>query len=67
VSGEIYQGTDDKVYGTKFVYCVQHCRVHETGWCTVAVVDKIALLSETLEEAAKEWGLKSYWLLKVKQ
>lgn len=67
MSGEIYQGTDDKVYGTKFVYCIPHCAVHGTGWCTVPVVDKIALLSETEKEAEKEWDLKSYWLLKVKK
>lgn len=67
MSGEIYQGTDDKVYGTKFVYCTQHCRVHDTGWCTVPVVDKIALLSETLEEAEKEWDLKQIWLPKERE
>lgn len=59
---EIYYGTDDKVYGTKFVYCTQHMRVHETGWCTVSVVDKIPLLSDTLQEAVKEWEIKRVWL-----
>lgn len=59
-----YWNTDDRVYGTQFVYCTQHCRVHETGWCTVAVVDKIALLSKTLKEAEEEWALKSIWLSK---
>lgn len=55
---EPYWNTDDKVYGTQFVYCIQHCRVHETGWCTVAAVDKIALLSTTQKDAEMEWDLK---------
>lgn len=63
---EIYYRTDDKVYGTKFVYCAQHMRVHETGWCTVNVLDKIPLLSQTLEEANMEWELKKKWLSKEK-
>lgn len=66
MSPEAYYGTDDKVYGTKFVYCTQHRRVHETGWCTVNVVDKIALLSATLEDAKVEWELKKTWLPKEK-
>lgn len=51
-------GNDDKVYGTKYVYCSQHCRVHDTGWCTVSNLDKIPLLAETPEEAEKEWRMK---------
>lgn len=53
-----YWNTDDRVYGTEFVYCIQHCRIHGTGWCTVAVVDKIPLLSKTANEAEVEWDLK---------
>lgn len=67
MSSEIYQGTDDKVYGTKFVYCTQHCRIHETGWCTVPVVQKIPLLSQTEPEAREEWDLKRFWLPKEKK
>lgn len=63
----VYYGTDDKVYGTKFVYCTQHCRVHETGWCTVSVVDKIPLLSQTAKEAEEEWDRKKLWLPKEKK
>jgi hypothetical protein len=61
-----YFETDDKVYGTKFVYCSQHMRIHETGWCLVSVVDKIPLLSETAEEASQEWELKKQWLPREK-
>lgn len=53
-----YQTTDDTIYKTKFVYCIQHCRVHETGWCTVSAVEKIPLLSQTALEAQEEWELK---------
>lgn len=61
-----YWRTDDTVYGTKYVYCTQHCRVHDTGWCTVAVVDKIPLLSKTAVEAQEEWDRKAMWLSKGK-
>jgi hypothetical protein len=57
-TAEPYENTNDKIYGTKFVYCIQHCRVHETGWCLVAAVDKIALLSQTQKDAEIEWDLK---------
>lgn len=53
-----YNSQDDKIYATRFVYCGQHLRVHETGWCTVSAIHKIPLLSETIEEAQKEWNLK---------
>jgi hypothetical protein len=53
-----YKSTDDRVYGTKFVYCRSHCRVHSTGWCTVPVLDKIPLLSQTEAEANEEWEMK---------
>lgn len=61
-----YFSTDDKVYGTKFVYCTQHMRIHETGWCTVSVVEKIPLLSLTIEDARLEWDIKKQWLPKEK-
>lgn len=67
MSGKVYDGEDDKVYGTKFVYCTQHCRVHETGWCTVPVVHKIPLLSETYQDAETEWDLKKFWLPKERK
>jgi len=35
-----YHSTDDRIYGTKYVYCSQHLRVHMTGWCTVSCLTK---------------------------
>lgn len=52
------KGTDDRVFGTRYVYCSQHLRVHPTGWCTVSNMDKIALLSDTEEGANTEWRQK---------
>lgn len=66
-SEAIYNRTDDKVYGTKFVYCTQHCRIHETGWCTVPIVHKIPLLSQTIEDAETEWDVKKIYLPKEKK
>lgn len=45
--------TEDEKLGA-YVYCTQHCRVHDTGWCTVSVGDKIALKATTYEEAKEE-------------
>lgn len=39
----------------KFVYCIQHMRVHSTGWCTVEEDNKIPLPKETLSEARVYW------------
>ena len=50
--------SDDTKFGCKFVYCSQHLRVHSTGWCTVSCLNKVALLSETIEEANREWEMK---------
>lgn len=61
----LYFSTDDKVYGTKFVYCGQHLRVHETGWCKISVINKIPLLSQTIEDAHREWTIKKQ-LLNIK-
>jgi hypothetical protein len=46
-----------------WVYCSQHMRAHQTGWCTVAVRDKIKLDACTANEARDECrvrGLKLY-------
>ena len=41
----------------KFVYCIQHVRVHATGWCTVDEHNKVALPgTETLEAAEDYWA-----------
>lgn len=47
----------------KFVYCGQHLNPHETGWCTVDVMDKLPLRAQTQEDAVAEcrhFGLKLY-------
>jgi len=36
------KATDDHELGT-WVYCLQHLRPHETGWCTVSLYDKVGL------------------------
>jgi hypothetical protein len=50
---------EDRVLG-KYVYCIQHCRVHATGWCGVSPLDKIALIADNLESAKKEWTARLY-------
>lgn len=59
---EPYWSTDDTKYGVKFVYCTQHHRVHSTGWCTVDCLSKVPLLSETEDEANREWEMKKQTL-----
>lgn len=35
---------DEMVFGKgQMIYCHQHLRPHSTGWCTVPVMDKVAL------------------------
>lgn len=46
-----------------WVYCRQHVKPHETGWCSVGVHDKIGLGVATAEAAyakCREWGLEIY-------
>lgn len=46
-----------------WVYCKQHMRAHETGWCSVGVYDKIGLGVKTVDEAlakCREWGFPLY-------
>lgn len=51
---------DDTVWGTKYVYCHSHGRVHLTGWCTVPVYDKVPLLGDTMEEAMEEYRMRAF-------
>ena len=47
----------------EWVYCRQHVKPHQTGWCSVAVYDKIGLGVGTAKEAyakCEEWGLKIF-------
>lgn len=58
---------DEEVFGKDvMVYCGQHLRPHATGWCTVAVRDKVKLDTpldapdgEVWEECRRK-GLKIY-------
>lgn len=58
------QTEDVKVFGADtWVYCRQHMRVHQTGWCTVDTRDKIALGVKTAQEGmdkCREFGLELY-------
>jgi hypothetical protein len=46
-----------------WVYCRQHMKVHQTGWCSVGVYDKIGLGVKTAQEGiekCREWALPLY-------
>jgi len=34
--------TEDLILG-EWVYCAQHLRAHQSGWCTVGLEDKVGL------------------------
>jgi hypothetical protein len=46
-----------------WVYCKQHMKAHEVGWCSVSVRDKIGLGVATAKEAqqkCRDWGFELY-------
>lgn len=46
-----------------WVYCRQHMKAHQTGWCSVGAHDKVALGVTTANEAinkCREWGFALY-------
>lgn len=46
-----------------WVYCNQHMRAHQTGWCTVSPMDKVGLGATTAKEAhakCRAWGFPLY-------
>lgn len=46
-----------------WVYCRQHMKPHQTGWCSVGAHDKIGLGVKTADAAEKkcrEWGFELY-------
>lgn len=55
---------DEKAFGVDaWIYCNQHLKPHQTGWCSVAVRDKIGLGVKTASEAYSkclDWGLELY-------
>lgn len=52
---------DEQAFGVNtWVYCRQHCRPHETGWCGVGNRDKVGLGVTTHKEAyqkCQDWNL----------
>jgi hypothetical protein len=59
------QTTDDEVVFGKdeWVYCAQHLRPHKTGWCTVGIMDKVALGVDNEKDAyakCERLGLKIF-------
>lgn len=57
--------TEDEIAFGKgaWVYCNQHMRAHQTGWCTVANRDKVGLGVSTVQEAedkCRQWGFPLY-------
>lgn len=55
-------GDDDTVLGVPMVFCHQHCRPHETGWCTVSVVEKTPLRATERDEAYAEAREKGFYI-----
>ena len=46
-----------------WVYCRQHVKPHQTGWCSIPAYDKIGLGVTTAKEAyakCEAWGLKIF-------
>lgn len=57
--------TEDEIAFGKdaWVYCRQHVRPHETGWCGVSPRDKVGLGVKTAEEAYEKchsWGFEIF-------
>lgn len=47
----------------EWVYCRQHCKPHQTGWCSVGIYDKIGLGVNTAQAAyakCREWKFHIY-------
>jgi hypothetical protein len=55
---------DERAFGKNaWIYCNQHMRPHQTGWCGVSVRDKVGLGVDTAEAAyakCREWGFPIY-------
>lgn len=46
-----------------WVYCRQHMKPHQTGWCGVSPRDKVALgvtTADAAEQKCREWGFELY-------
>ena len=52
---------DAKKFGADvWVYCRQHLRPHQTGWCTVSVDQKVLLEATSAEAAYAECKQKGF-------
>lgn len=54
---------DDTQFGTDWVYCGSHLKVHESGWCTVRNAAKTPLAVSSQGEGetqAREYGFRLY-------
>jgi hypothetical protein len=55
---------DEEAFGVgAWVYCRQHMRAHQTGWCGVSPRDKVGLGVKTAQEAidrCRAWGFPLY-------
>ncbi len=57
--------TEDEIAFGKgaWVYCRQHVKPHQTGWCGVGPQDKVGLGVATVEQAyakCRAWGFPLY-------
>lgn len=58
-----YYPIEDAVFGDTLIYCRQHLKVHETGWCSVSMRDKVGLGTNDHKEAVekcRDWGFVLY-------
>jgi len=54
---------DEKAFGSRaWIYCDQHMRPHETGWCTVGVSHKRKLDATDYYAAIRECKSKGFAL-----
>lgn len=58
---------DAKAFGAGvWVYCAQHLRPHETGWCTVGTDQKTPLAAKTYSDAHLECRQRGFTLCSPK-
>ena len=55
---------DETAFGKDaWVYCSQHMRAHQTGWCSVSARDKVGLGVTAAQDAydkCRAWGFALY-------
>ncbi len=56
---------DERAFGIgTWVYCSQHCRPHQTGWCTVSNSNKTPLIAKSANEAYIECARMGVYIYK---